>query len=64
MNKRFFHLCLFIFLLLSAQTSIHWNDGGPLLEENDTVTFAELGLAEDHFSHPEVCLYVGVWVLH
>ncbi|KAK7478602.1 hypothetical protein BaRGS_00030134 [Batillaria attramentaria] len=36
-----------------ANLSDPWQDGVQPVEESDKVTFAELGLAEDHFAHPE-----------
>lgn len=53
---------LMLVFFLPAQSGDQWNNRGPGPEENDAVTFAELGLAEDHFSHPEVSLCAGVLV--
>ena len=50
---------IIVLLLLLAQTSDQWTERSLAPEDRDTVTFAELGLAEDHFSHPEVCGGVG-----
>ena len=50
---------IIVLLLLLAQTSDQWTERSLAPEDRDTVTFAELGLAEDHFSHPEVCGGLG-----
>lgn len=52
-------------VLVGSNTSSSWTQPSvPGSSNSDDITFADLGLAEDHFSQPEVLRLLQFIVLH